>query len=42
MVPCNPRVLVVVTPMGSYISGRESHFATCPQRDQFRKRSASA
>ena len=30
-VPCNPRVLQIVTAEGKVVRGREAHFATCPE-----------
>ena len=35
--PCDARVLTVITRDGRTIRGRESHFATCPHADDFRK-----
>ena len=36
--PCDPPVLKVVTADGKVHTARGSHFATCPQADQHRKR----
>jgi len=35
--PCNPKVLKIVTDAGNVVSGRESHFATCPGAASHRK-----
>lgn len=36
--PCNPKILKVVLADGSVVSGRESHFSTCPQANFWRKK----
>lgn len=40
MMPCNAKRTVVITPQGETISGHESHFATCPQAEEFRREKA--
>lgn len=34
--PLDSRVKVVITDKGQVVTGRESHFATCPKADAFR------
>lgn len=36
--PVDPKYVVVVTNEGQIVKGRISHFATCPNADQHRKR----
>jgi hypothetical protein len=35
---CNPKVFTVITDQGIVIQGRESHFSTCPQAAEWRKK----
>lgn len=35
--PCDPELVKVVTEDGDVVTGRVSHFATCPNADDFRK-----
>lgn len=35
--PLNPERRTVVTDAGAVVTGRESHFATCPQADAWRR-----
>ena len=39
-IPCDPPEVTVVTEAGHVVSGRVSHWATCPQAEQFRRRPA--
>ncbi len=36
-IPCDPKVLVIVTDGGQIARGRVSHFATCPQAKDWRR-----
>jgi len=36
--PVNPEYVIIVTDDGHVIKGRISHFATCPNADEHRKR----
>ena len=40
LIPCDPRVRTVITETGNCIKGRETHFATCPQAEEWRKKNA--
>jgi len=35
--PCNTEKITIVTEDGQVVTGRTSHFATCPQAGQWRK-----
>ena len=35
--PCNIERTVIITPVGETVSGHISHFATCPNADDFRR-----
>jgi hypothetical protein len=35
--PCNAQRTVIITPAGETVSGHISHFATCPNADEFRR-----
>jgi hypothetical protein len=35
--PCNVQRTVIITPVGETVSGHISHFATCPNADEFRR-----
>lgn len=39
--PVDPKRLTIVTDAGLVVSGRVSHFATCPNADQHRRRNPS-
>lgn len=36
--PCDPKLITVVTDEGVTVKGRLSHFATCPNAGQHRKK----
>jgi len=36
-IPCDPAELTVVTEAGHVVTGRISHFATCPKAATFRR-----
>lgn len=36
--PCDPEKLTVITDNGDAVTGRVSHFSTCPAADIFRKK----
>jgi len=38
--PCSEKLLTVITATGSVIRGRESHFASCGQAKDWRKKDA--
>ena len=37
VIPLDPKTYTVVTPVGTTVTGRQSHFATCPHAKQWRK-----
>jgi len=37
-IPCDPKILKIVTDEGEVVSGRSSHFASCPHADEWRHR----
>ena len=36
-IPLDPKILHIITAAGEYISGRESHFVSCPNAERHRK-----
>lgn len=36
-IPCDPKLRTIVTEEGNVVKGYESHFATCPMANSFRK-----
>lgn len=38
VMPCDFKLLTVVTDAGTVVKGRISHFANCPNANEFRKR----
>lgn len=39
-IPCDPERVIVITDEGESVSGRVSHWATCPVAGSFRKNEA--
>lgn len=37
-IPCNPNKISVITPDGKLVWGHVTHFAECPQADQWSKK----
>jgi len=37
MVPVDPEIVTIITPLGEYIKGYVPHHITCPDRDLFKR-----